>query len=95
MAEAADLAQSGLLPVFQAGQQGRVREVWPFALNLVGQVQPAQQRQPRLPLAQFRIPRQQLQPLEPHQAEQRPRAGLVIELGDVYLVAPKVFPTAV
>ncbi len=70
MGQAADAIQIGQQPDFQAGQQGGVAHVRPVARRLLLQIQLAQQRHPRLPLAQLRRPGQQLQPLAPHQSEQ-------------------------
>ncbi|MDT4872908.1 hypothetical protein FQZ97_1081200 [compost metagenome] len=40
-----------------------------------------QKTDPRLPLAQFRRPRQQLQPLAPYHPEQRAAASFGVEIG--------------
>ncbi|MDF5811183.1 hypothetical protein P4118_06130 [Pseudomonas aeruginosa] len=81
MSQAGDLAEIGRQPFLQPFQQRGVADVRPLALALVFQVQPAQQADARLPLAQFRGPGQQLQALAPDQAEQRLAARRFVEAG--------------
>jgi len=77
--EAIDLAQEWRQPLLEAGQQRGIGQVRPFALPLLLQVQLAQQRHACLPLAQLGRPGQQLQPLAPHQADQRTTARLLVQ----------------
>ncbi|MNO74166.1 hypothetical protein D3C76_651580 [compost metagenome] len=79
MAQARDLAQVGLQPIFQAGQQRFVAQIRPLALPVLLQVQLAQQGHPRLPLAQLWRPGQQVQAFAPYQAEQRLGAGFIVQ----------------
>jgi len=80
MTEARDLAQVRHQPVLQAGEQGAVADVGPFA-GVAG-VQLAQQHHTGLPLAQFRRPGQQLQAFAPNQVDQRLAASVFVEAAE-------------
>ncbi|MNO55021.1 hypothetical protein D3C76_455040 [compost metagenome] len=81
MAEARHLAQVGLQPVFQAGEQGLVSQVGPFAVAVLGQVQLTQQGHARLPLPQLGGPGQQVQAFAPDQPKQSASPRFVIQAG--------------
>ncbi|MCY1439903.1 hypothetical protein D9M71_561550 [compost metagenome] len=65
--------------MLQAGEQGLVAQVGPFALAVFRYIELAQQRDPCLPLTQLRRPGQQIEPLAPYQAQQRLGPGFVIQ----------------
>ncbi|MNH30593.1 hypothetical protein D3C79_908970 [compost metagenome] len=68
MAQPGHFAQIRLQPVFQAGKQRLIAQVGPLAVAVFFQVELAQQRYSRLPLAQLWRPVQQVQAFAPHQA---------------------------